>query len=48
MWKTLSNLCGADTSSVHHDLVLNINKILQYKKSLANFNIYLILKLLFQ
>lgn len=37
---------GADTSRMHHDLVLNINEILQYKNSLANFNIYLILILL--
>lgn len=48
MWKTLSNLCGIDTNSLHHDIVLNINEILQCKNSLANFNIYLILKLLFK
>lgn len=48
MWKTLSNVCGVDTNSVHHDLVLNIYEILQYKPSVAKFNIYLILKLLFQ
>jgi len=48
MWKTLSNLCGVDTNSVHRDLVLNINEVLQCNNSPGNFNIYLILILLFQ
>lgn len=48
MWKTLSNLCQVDTDSMHCDLVLNINEFFQYKNSLANPNICLILKLLFQ